>query len=69
MRKPLQEVDAEEGDGCLIHGGRLTRTLRYYCLDVWPHVCVYVRTYGLYTAYHDLITIVWGSLMSPNLCQ
>ena len=37
MRKPLQEVDTEEGDECLICGGRLTRTLRYYCLDVWPH--------------------------------
>ena len=27
---PLQEVDAEEGGGRLIHGGRLIRTLRYY---------------------------------------
>ncbi len=26
---PLQEVDAEEKGGCLIHGGRLIRTLQY----------------------------------------
>ena len=26
---PLQEVDAEEGDGRLIRGGRLIRTIRY----------------------------------------
>ena len=25
---PLQEVDAEEGGGRLLHGGRLIRTLR-----------------------------------------
>ena len=26
---PLQEIDAEEGDGRLIRGGRLIRTIRY----------------------------------------
>ena len=32
---PLQEVDAEEGDGCLICGGRLIRTIQ--------HLQVYIR--------------------------
>ena len=35
MRKriPLQEVDAEEGDGRLIRGGRLIRTIWYSYLS------------------------------------
>ena len=52
MRKPLQEVDAEEGDGCLIRGGCLIRTLRYYCLDVWPHEKVSnIEWYAVYRPY------------------
>ena len=32
---PLQEVDAEEGDGRLIRGGRLIRTIRYMYARHW----------------------------------
>ena len=37
---PLQEVDAEEGCGRLIRGGRLIRTLRYKqqsCIKLVPY--------------------------------
>ena len=35
---PLQEVDAEDGGGRLLRGGRFIRTLRYVYVDVYLYV-------------------------------